>query len=70
MLPFKEDEMLDGYIIEQLQKIEQERAKQERERARLPIPTSQEGPNRSNDNSEPEVERGVVVIEFSPALTF
>ena len=59
--------MLDGYIIEQLQKIEQERAKQERERARLPIPTSQEGPSRTNEELTPEAERGVVVIEFSPA---
>jgi hypothetical protein len=59
--------MLDGYIIEQLQKIEQERIKQERERARLPIPTSQEGPSRSNEDAAPEAERGVIVIEFSPA---
>jgi hypothetical protein len=67
MLHQKEDAMLDGYIIEQLQKIEQERAKQERDRARLPIPTSQEGPSRPHDEPEPEGERGVVIIEFSPA---
>lgn len=70
MLPWKEDEMLDGYIIEQLQKIEQERTKQERDRARLPIPTSQEGPSRANEDPEPEAERGVVVIEFSPSSIF
>ena len=59
--------MLDGHIIEQLQKIERERLKQERERLRLPIPTSPEGPNLINDELEPEPQRGVVVIEFSPA---
>jgi hypothetical protein len=64
MLTLQEVEMLDGYIIEQLQKIEKERAKQERERIQLPVPTNPHGPNFNPEESEPESERGVVVIEF------
>jgi hypothetical protein len=56
--------MLDSYIIDQLQRIERERARRERPRAPRPAPQEPPGEPREKVEEAPPGERGVVVIDL------
>ncbi|MFW5878441.1 MAG: hypothetical protein ACOCVR_01350 [Myxococcota bacterium] len=59
--------MLDAFIIEEIKRQEEERRREEDRRPTIPLPLEDDdlGPSPRQSGDEGEVDRGVVIIDYS-----